>query len=106
MAQPPRPDPSALDDLVDLRGGVVTSPETAIGLARILIPAVFGAAALDGQEPFTVQDAGDFFWVIGAVPLQPFALPFRAPYWVAIRKRDGAVLSMSQLVQPHQTTPR
>jgi hypothetical protein len=94
-----------LNDLVDLRGGIVTSPATAIAVARVVIPAVFGAAALDGQEPFSVQDAGGFFWVIGAVPLQPFALPFRAPFWVAIRKRDGAILSMSQRVQPHDAGP-
>lgn len=101
----PRPDPFFLDQVAPMWGGVARDPQTALGIARIAIPALFGPRALDGQEPFRVEDAGDIFWVIGAVPLQTLTLPLAAPYWVAIRKLDGAVLDIGQRVRPGPITP-
>lgn len=92
------PDPLFLTEFASVFGGVVRDGDTAIGIARVVIRSFHGEATVQAQEPFVAEDAGSYFWVIGAIPVQPLSLPLTAPFWVAIRKSDGAVLEIVQRV--------
>ncbi len=73
--------------------GFVPTPDTAIGIARAVLTAIYGADVIKKEEPLTTQRSGDVWLVRGTLHCGLFSrICLGGVAEIEINSKDGSIL--------------